>query len=122
AAVAADIKGILLRVLLAEEGALDDERGAAAAIEAAGDDDLAAGVDRGLAARDEDVLRRRAADETDTLDLPALLPMRLGRGGQVGVAEAVEDTAAAPRQGLEQFEVLGTESRAVAVEARAERA
>ncbi len=60
----------------ARELAFDNHRGPARAVEARGDDQFAAGIDRGATAGDEDVAGFRAAGEADTLHLQALAAMR----------------------------------------------
>ena len=74
------------------------------------DDQIAARVDCRLPAGDEDVTRLRSTNKADLFHLQALAAMGQGDGGEVGFGEAIEDAAAAPRQGLEQLEVLGAES------------
>src|SRR5207237_10337957 len=65
-------------------------------------DQLAAGVDRGLAAGHEHVLRLGAGRETHPLHLQARTAVGPGCGGHVARAEARVDAAALARQGVEQ--------------------
>ena len=102
---------------LAEESALQDELLPARLICTGRDDQLATGIDGGLAPGHQEIARFRPPRQRDAFELEALMAVRNGGRVQVGFGEAVEDATAAPGQRLEQLQVIRADSGAVAVEA-----